>query len=106
MCELRPGEQVECIDNMPVHKESMTMPELGTVYTIASVRAVGEGYSVRLGEIIPTCHMGGPCGCGECGWDASRFRRASRPVEDRLASLRALLDTPADFSVEELSEAE
>lgn len=55
------------------------MPDLGRLYTVASMRPVGEGISVRLRELTPTCHSGGPCGCGGCGWDAGRFRKIYRP---------------------------
>ena len=63
------------------------MPDLGGLYTVASVRPVGEGISVRLKELAPTCHAGGPCGCGDCGWDAGRFRKIYRPNVGLIASI-------------------
>jgi hypothetical protein len=96
MCDLRECDFVECVDNRPIHKQSRTMPELGQLYTVESVRAVGGGYSVRLNELTPDCFKGGPCTCGNCGWDASRFRKIYRPREEKLASFKALLDVPAE----------
>lgn len=95
MCQLRASDFVECVDNKPIHKQTKTMPELGRLYTIESVRSVSGGFSVRLNELTPDCYKGGSCTCGNCGWDASRFRKVYRPEEWKLASLRALLDVPA-----------
>jgi hypothetical protein len=90
MCGLRASDFVECIDNHPVHKQSKTMPELGRLYTVESVRSIGNGFSVRLNELTPECFRGGRCSCGNCGWDAGRFRKVYRPDG---AALHALLDT-------------
>jgi hypothetical protein len=94
MCDFRAGDRVECIDDRPLRPESRSMPALGMIYTVASVRAVGDGFSVRLREIIPTCHRGGDCGCGRCGWDSQRFRLVYRPDDSRLEVFRQLLKLP------------
>jgi hypothetical protein len=87
MCDFISGDIVECIDDRPTLPASEIMPELGSLYTVASVRPVGEGVSVRLKELAPSCHMGGVCECNECGWDARRFRKVYRPSRDLIASL-------------------
>lgn len=79
MSDIRSGDYVECIDDVPYRPESKVMPALGGLYTVASVRAIDGAGSVRLKELTPSCHRGGPCGCGECGWDAGRFRKVYRP---------------------------
>jgi hypothetical protein len=94
MCELRALDVVECVDDIPVQKESTIMPRRGTHYRVQSVRGVGDGYSVRLMELTPECHSGGPCNRGNCGWDSSRFRRVSRSDQQALALLRAMLNEP------------
>ena len=91
MCDLRALDVVECIDDTPVLKQSAIMPKAGHLYRIQSVRRVGYGFSVRLFELTPECHLGGPCNCGNCGWDSGRFRLAQRREEDKLSVLRALL---------------
>jgi hypothetical protein len=48
---------------------------------------VAGGRSVRLKELIPTCHLGGSCACGDCGWDSSRFRKVYRPSVDLIIGL-------------------
>ena len=90
MCDLRAFDIVECVDDTPVLKESQTMPEAGHLYRIRSVRKIGNGYSVRLLELTPDCHLGGPCSCGHCGWDSGRFRLTHRP--DKLAKFREMLN--------------
>jgi hypothetical protein len=92
MSHLRPSDVVKCIDNTPIHKQSKTMPSLGRTYTVESVRAVGDGFSVRLVELTPDCYKGGPCECGCCGWDAGRFRRVPTVDRDRLAVFHAMLE--------------
>ena len=99
MCDLRASDYVECIDNIPVQANSRTMPELRRLYTVESVRPVGDGYSIRLNELEPDCHSGGACGCGECGWDSTRFRRVYRPTPDKIAALTALLDAPVPCEI-------
>ena len=96
MCEFKPNDFVECIDDRPLHKQSTTMPVLGRLYTVESVREVSGGWSVRLNELLPDCYLGGRCECGRCGWDSHRFRRVYRPSDDKLADLRALLDVPLE----------
>lgn len=75
MSRFQSADVVECIDDTPVHPESRIMPRMGERYTVTRTRQVGDGWSVRLLEIHPTCHAGGPCRCGDCGWDSSRFRK-------------------------------
>ncbi len=76
------------------------MPELGQLYTVESIRNVAGGYSVRLNELTPDCYQGGSCTCGNCGWDSGRFRRVYRPDDEKLASLRELLDVPVEREFE------
>ena len=83
------GDIVECVDDRPSRPESKVMPDLGGLYTITSIRPVGEGLSVRLKGLTPTCHAGGPCACGHCGWDAGRFRKIYRPNAELIASVAA-----------------
>jgi hypothetical protein len=85
------GDIVECIDDTPSRPESQVMPVLGGLYTIISIRPVEDGHSVRLKELTPSCRLGGPCACGDCGWDAGRFRRVYRPDGRLIAGLRAAL---------------
>ena len=73
------------------------MPKLNQVYTVESVRRVGDGYSVRLVELTPECYLGGPCRCGSCGWDAERFRRVYRPDDEKLDVFRAMLKVRPDL---------
>jgi len=87
MCELKSSDIVECVDDKPARVESKVMPVRGQLYTIASLKPVGDGYSVRLKELVPTCHLGGPCACGGCGWDANRFRKVYRPKDELIESL-------------------
>ena len=75
MSQFQSADVVECIDDTPIHAETRVMPRLGERYTVTRTRAVGDGWSVRLLELHPTCHLGGPCRCGECGWDSARFRK-------------------------------
>lgn len=102
MIDYKPGDLVECIDDRPTLRTSQIMPELGRVYTVEQIRAVGDGYSVRLVELTPTCHEGDICGCGHCGWDARRFRKVLRRHDDAMAVLRALLDCPVRPRLPEL----
>ncbi|MXO60687.1 hypothetical protein GRI89_14175 [Altererythrobacter salegens] len=83
MMDLKPLDLVECIDDTPDLATSKTMPQLGQVYRVASVRAVENGASVRLFEIQPECYLTGPCQCGDCGWDARRFRKLDRSGEEQ-----------------------
>ena len=97
MCHLQASDFVECIDNKPLYKASVTMPELGRMYRVESVRCAGDGFSVRLIELTPECYKGGTCDCGDCGWDAGRFRRVYRPDDEKLEQFRELLDVPSDL---------
>src|SRR5436309_4993728 len=91
MCDLQALDVVECIDDSPVLKQSTVMPEAGRFYRVQSVRRVGDGFSIRLFELTPGCHRGGPCNCGNCGWDSRRFRRVARQHQDRLAVFRSIV---------------
>ena len=82
------------------------MPELGRFYSVASVRPVGGGYSVRLNELAPDCRRGGVCTCGKCGWDSGRFRRIYRPSPEKIAALTALLEAPELVDVPNASSSE
>lgn len=93
MCEFRDSDLVECVDNSPVHQQSKIMPELDRLYKVESIRWLAGGYSIRLEGLPPTCFKGGCCACGECGWDARRFRHVYRPEPRKLASLTALLQS-------------
>jgi hypothetical protein len=97
MCSFKPHDFVECIDDRPLYKQITTMPELGRLYTVESIRPVSGGWSVRLNELTPDCYRGGPCSCGHCGWDSTRFRKVYRPTKDKLAELRALLHAPLEI---------
>jgi len=90
MLEFRSNDIVECVDDTPLRAETRVMPGIGRLYTVAKVNPVPGGYSVRLKELTPTCYLGGPCACGECGWDAARFRKVYRPNH---AALRAMVCT-------------
>jgi hypothetical protein len=94
MLDLRPGDYVECIDNCPHFPTSNFMPDTDRLYTVEDVRLIAGGYSLRLNELAPTCHKGGSCACGDCGWDARRFRRIYRPDPRNLKSFQAMLDMP------------
>lgn len=95
MCDFHCLDIVECIDGSPVCSESKVMPKEGRLYTVAGLRRVDGGYSVRLKELTPTCYLGGPCGCGDCGWDAARFRKVYRPDEAMLRAMLAPVEIPA-----------
>ncbi len=95
MSGFRGGDIVECVDDVPVRSESTAMPVRGQLYTVASIRAVEGGASVRLREILPTCYLGRACACGGCGWDARRFRRVLRPDAGWLARLLEDVNEPA-----------
>jgi hypothetical protein len=86
------GDMVECVDDTPTRPESWIMPVQGGLYTVAGIRPAGDGASVRLKQLTPSCHLGGVCACGECGWDARRFRKVYRPNPDLFA--RFVCDTP------------
>lgn len=96
MNDFTTGDIVECIDDTPSRPESQIMPDLGGLYTVASLRPIGDGLSVRLRELTPSCHFGGLCACGGCGWDAGRFRKVYRPNPDLFANL--LCDVPGDIA--------
>jgi hypothetical protein len=91
MLDLRTDDYVECIDNRPILANSTIMPETDRLYTVESVRLINGGYSVRLNELDPTCHKGGACGCGNCGWDSRRFRRVYRPDPRHLEPFTQML---------------
>jgi hypothetical protein len=95
MNEIRGGDIVECVDDVPLHAESQAMPVHGRLYTVTSIRPVEDGRSVRLKELLPSCYRGGVCACGDCGWDARRFRRILRPDGRLIASLLEDLNLPA-----------
>jgi hypothetical protein len=86
------GDIVECVDDTPSRPESQIMPVFGGLYTVTSLRPAGDGASVRLKELTPSCHLGGVCACGGCGWDAGRFRKVYRPNPDLFA--RFVCDVP------------
>ena len=94
MCDFTALDLVECIDDQPARPETTVMPQMGRLYTVDCVRPVGDGHSVRLIELDPTCHLGGTCACGDCGWDARRFRKVYRP-RSTVESLSAVLKAPA-----------
>jgi len=94
MADFKPSDIVECIDDTRRCAETRVMPQLGQLYTITKVRAVGDGQSVRVRELIPTCYMGGPCDCGECGWDAGRFRKVYRPTSELIEALAVRICEP------------
>lgn len=98
MCHILQFDRVLCIDNRQIFSESNAMPNLKQVYTVDMVRSVGDGYSVRLVEITPECYKGGPCSCGECGWDAGRFRTIYRLDDSALDVFRAMLSVPVELS--------
>jgi hypothetical protein len=87
LSDLTTGDIVECIDDTPNRPESQIMPILGGLYTVTHLRALGDGHGVRLKELTPTCHLGDVCACGDCGWDARRFRKIYRPDPDLFARL-------------------
>lgn len=87
MTDITAGDIVECIDAASVRPESRIMPDPGALYTVTSVRPAGDGHSVRLRELTPSCHLGGVCACGQCGWDAGRFRKIHRPRGEFIAEL-------------------
>jgi hypothetical protein len=87
LTDITRGDIVECVDDRPNWRETQVMPDLGGLYAVTSIRPVSGGHSVRLKELTPTCHRGGPCACGSCGWDAGRFRKVYRPSADLLISL-------------------
>ena len=94
MSDLRPGDYVECIDNRPQFPISTIMPEIDRLYTVEDVRFIAGGYSIRLNELAPNCYLGGHCTCGDCGWDARRFRRVYRPDPSNLELFEAMLASP------------
>lgn len=94
LSEIAAGDIVECIDDRPSHAASLVMPRWGGLYTVTSIRPADDGFSVRLKELTPSCHLGGPCGCGHCGWDAARFRRIYRPNGDLIAALHSKVCEP------------
>lgn len=96
MTDITAGDIVKCIDDTPSRPESQIMPDLDMLYVVASIRSVGDGHSVRLRELRPNCHLGGVCACGQCGWDARRFRRVYRPNPDLIASLLRPAHEPCD----------
>jgi hypothetical protein len=96
MTDITSGDVVKCIDDTPARAESQVMPELGSLYIVDTIRPVGDGWSVRLRELTPTCHLGGVCACGGCGWDARRFRRVYRPDPDLIARLMQPVDMPEE----------
>jgi hypothetical protein len=87
MTDIAAGDVVKCIDDTPTRPESRIMPDPSTLYIVDSIRPVGDGWSVRLRELAPSCHQGGACACGGCGWDAARFRRIYRPDPNLIANL-------------------
>jgi hypothetical protein len=93
--DLAAGDIVECIDDASSRPESQIMPDLGALYTITSIRPVGDGRSVRLKELAPSCYLGGVCACGDCGWDAGRFRKVYRPSGELIAELTRKVCEPA-----------
>ena len=95
MSDIAAGDVVECVDDKPCRPETQVMPDLGGLYIVTSVRPAGDGLSVRLKELTPTCWQGGPCACGDCGWDAGRFRKQYRPDGRLIAELTRRMCEPA-----------
>ena len=95
MSDIATGDLVKCIDDTPSRPESQIMPDLESLYVVASIRPAGDGFSVRLRELTPSCHLGGVCACGDCGWDAGRFRKVYRPNPDLIAMLTGKMHNPA-----------
>jgi hypothetical protein len=89
------GDIVECINDTPSRPESSIMPMLGRLYTVASIRFVDDGQSVRLKELTPICYLGGVCACNQCGWEAGRFRKVYRPSGGLIAALTSKVCEPA-----------
>jgi hypothetical protein len=87
MTDIAAGDLVRCIDDTPSLPESRIMPVFDALYTVASVRVVGDGYSVRLRELTPSCYRGGICACGGCGWGQHRFQKVYRPNPALIAML-------------------
>lgn len=100
LSEISAGDIVECIDDTPSRPESQIMPDLGALYTVTNIRPAGDGHSVRLKELTPSCHRGGVCACHQCGWDAGRFRKVYRPNGEFIASL--MCDVPDEVETPEL----
>ncbi|MBA4012223.1 MAG: hypothetical protein C0481_10195 [Phenylobacterium sp.] len=98
MSDISTGDIVECIDDTPSRPESQIMPDLGALYTVTSIRPVSDGRSVQLKELTPSCHLGGVCACGHCGWDAGRFRKIYRPNGEFIAAL--MCDVPDETEIE------
>ena len=94
MSDIQKGDIVECVDDTPRHAESQVMPTWGALYTVTHLRAVDGSASVRLKELTPTCYLGGPCGCGDCGWDIARFRKVYRPGPGLLEALNLKICEP------------
>lgn len=95
MCNLKAGDMVECIFAGKIHQWSKkVMPVEGQRYTVESVRPLGDGYSVRLHELIPHCNDDKPCKCGNCGWDSTRFRKINPPKKELPSVLTDLLLVP------------
>ena len=93
MSDFATGDIVECVDDTPSRPQSQIMPVLDRLYTVTSLRPVGDGGSVRLKELTPNCHLGGLCACGGCGWDAGRFRKVYRPNPDLFARFVCVPET-------------
>jgi hypothetical protein len=94
MSDIKNGDIVECIDDMPRHAQSEVMPTWGALYTISGLRSVEGSASVRLKELTPTCYLGGPCACGQCGWAIERFRKVYRPGPGLLESFKLKVCEP------------
>lgn len=95
LSDIAAGDIVECIDDRTRQPDSLIMPRWGGLYTVTSIRPAGDGFSVRLKELTPSCHLGGPCACGSCGWDAARFRKIYRPSGELIAALQSKVCEPA-----------
>ena len=94
MSDIKTGDIVECIDDTPRRVESRVMPAWGALYTVTTLPTLEDGASVRLKELTPSCYLGGPCACGECGWDIARFRKIHRPGPELLASFNLKVCEP------------
>jgi len=95
LSDIAAGDIVECINDTPSRPESTIMPSLGGLYIVCGIRPTGDGYSVRLKELTPICHLGGVCACKQCGWDAARFQKVYRPSGDLIAALTRPVCRPA-----------
>lgn len=89
---------VRCARRRKLPAEPLPKLVLSRLGLIGGNNGQGRSFMSHLRALTPDCWEGGPCACGACGWDASRFRRV-RPIRtEQLDVFRAMLGSENELA--------